>query len=643
MMLFKQLYNWIKYKTLPPSFLFKNRLFIERDSKHRRVMSNYGLSFRNSKWSNYEVYNIKPQFRNAYLRYLFWIIAIIFVIFAFMYYKNYYIALYAYHQLSFWSFVGRDMFGAYVSYVIWILSIMFSIISHLLYSYFFFNFFGTSNDTNQNKTNLSFLPAQTKSNFDNKNLYVSKNDLNWFTYSWLTNPNSFKNTNLLENIFETNISTKWWRSNSELVRNLYKSSFFVNLSSEKQNTYSSNSFLMNIENSNKKFLNTQFLPFSNNNNFLDKFSPFIITKILTNSAINLPDFNFLNLNITEKRYDWNLNSVNTNVNTYPYLVKNKVGFFFMDNFNYQSFSNLFFNFEELWTIQYSIKNQTNSAKWNRWLYRYSILHRKLLKNSHKLTLSKKLLNSGFFDSSLINKNIWASENLSRFSSNEVLPSLFNNYYGNFFNENVNAKNSLSHTLNFTNNGSQKNSLELLNFYETSYFWFLKRFYLFNTLSTNHIKSKLINTPEINPITDYDKNTLLMSYLLKANVLNQSILSHSNNYQITMKDLYAINENLKNYETFNFELKDIYLSNFENDLFNKDNLSILYWLTTRESKNNNILFYNYLKEKNECIYSGETVFNSNNCNTQTLKNLLAVSLINIDYFYLNDLEYLSLFL
>jgi hypothetical protein len=49
-MLFQRLYNWIKYKTLPSSFLFKNRLFIERDSKHRRVLSNFGLSFRNSKW-----------------------------------------------------------------------------------------------------------------------------------------------------------------------------------------------------------------------------------------------------------------------------------------------------------------------------------------------------------------------------------------------------------------------------------------------------------------------------------------------------------------------------------------------------------------------------------------------------------------
>ena len=57
-MLFNRVFNWIKYKTLPPSILFLNRLFVERDSKHRRLTSNLGLTFRNSKWSMYARTNI---------------------------------------------------------------------------------------------------------------------------------------------------------------------------------------------------------------------------------------------------------------------------------------------------------------------------------------------------------------------------------------------------------------------------------------------------------------------------------------------------------------------------------------------------------------------------------------------------------
>ena len=58
-MLFSRVYNWIKYKTLPPSVLFLNRLFVERDSKHRCVLSNLGLTFRNSKWSMYARTNVQ--------------------------------------------------------------------------------------------------------------------------------------------------------------------------------------------------------------------------------------------------------------------------------------------------------------------------------------------------------------------------------------------------------------------------------------------------------------------------------------------------------------------------------------------------------------------------------------------------------
>ena len=64
--LFSKVYNWLKYKTLPPSFLFLNRLLVERDSKHRRITSNLGVTFRNSKWSTYVRTNINVAAKRSY-------------------------------------------------------------------------------------------------------------------------------------------------------------------------------------------------------------------------------------------------------------------------------------------------------------------------------------------------------------------------------------------------------------------------------------------------------------------------------------------------------------------------------------------------------------------------------------------------
>ena len=66
-MLFSLVYTWIKYKMSPPSIVALNRLFVERDSKHRRITSNLGLTFRNSKWSGYARTNINLDAKNDFI------------------------------------------------------------------------------------------------------------------------------------------------------------------------------------------------------------------------------------------------------------------------------------------------------------------------------------------------------------------------------------------------------------------------------------------------------------------------------------------------------------------------------------------------------------------------------------------------
>lgn len=645
-MLFKRLYNWIKYKTLPTSFLFKNRLFIERDSKHRRVLSNFGLSFRNSKWSNYEVYNIKLQFKKNYLRFIFFILFFFLILFFLFFFKKYYIFSYFFNNISFLFWMSIDTFDYYFTFFIWLLFISFSLFFKLIYSYFFYNNFFTNSSSKQM---FSYKPFHyfnfnlNSSFFSSNNLNISKNDLNWIMYSWLINSKSNKKDLILEKLFETKINQKWWNDYSDFFLKLYKLSYLLNLSSSNFNFFYINSNLKKISNKFYKGDYLQTLNFFNNSSLLNNNSSLLYYYLLNNyynyfSFKNNKTFSLKQLN---NRFNWNLYNVNKEIENYSYLIKNKFGMFFLDDLNYQKFSNFIFNYQELWTLNLFLKNQLNSSKWNRWLYRYSILHRKSIKAAHKITLSKRLINSGFYDSKLFDKNVWASEHLSYLNSKNSFNSLFFNSYKDLFD--IKSDNLSHFSTSFFNNGDQKNSLSLFSFYENSYFWYLKRFYLFNNLSTNFIKSKL-NINKKQKLNDNNvfkfnnsKYQTLLSYFLNSSYTNLSNYSHFYDNNIL---------NLNFYYNFNYfksnSIKDLYLLNNENDILVKDNLNLLYWITSNSSKNNNLTFFNYLNYFKKINSDNSIIFFKNNDDFFNLNFWLLYSLVNIDSYYINDALYLSLF-
>ena len=646
-MLFQRLYNWIKYKTLPSSFLFKNRLFIERDSKHRRVFSNFGLSFRNSKWSNYETYNIKLQFRKAYSKFIFLILSTVLAFLFIFYFNQYYIIFYFFNNISFFFWISIDTFDYYLSFLTWLITVLFSVFFNLIYSYFFFNNFSNKTEKYQSEFNNNlFLKLPLNSSFNSKNLYASKHDLNWFLYSWLTNPTSNKNTIILENLFEPNLNKNWWNVYHDFFIKLYKLSYLLKNASQTSSSFWLNTKLKIFSNNFYKGDYSKTLNYFINNPSLNSYSSLIFYYVINNyynyfETLTNKSSSLIFLN---KKYEWNLYNFTNELNCYPFLLKNRTGMFFLDNFNYEIFSNFIFNFEELWSLNNFFKNQLNSSKWNRWLYRYSILHRKLLKFSHKITLSKKLINSGFYDSKIFNKNIWANEYLNKISSIDSFSTFFSNYYSSFFN--LTSFDNLSYTFNVTNNNSLTSNLNLLNFYENSYFWYLKRFYLLNSLSSNFIKSKnILNTNSVNYLslsdlktTNLTKYSMFLSYLLNSNFINLQLYSHSNNYYSN----FTTNRVSTDFN-YNF-FKDIYLLTNDTDLLTKDNLNLFYWISSNTSYSNNLLFFNYLNTQNFfLLHSYSSYFFLNNYrDSNNLNYWLAHSLLNTDSMYLNDIVYLSLF-
>lgn len=154
-------------------------------------------------------------------------------------------------------------------------------------------------------------------------------------------------------------------------------------------------------------------------------------------------------------------------------------------------------------------DQASIARWHRWVYRYNLLHRGSVAAAHNLTMSKKLLSSGYFDSSLQSRNLWASGFFAKSQQRPVkrlVPKTMRALYGDVLTGSSTA---------FSN----------LNFYEESYFWNLKRFYMLNNLAANKITSaRSLATPHA-----AISNITTSSYLTNMSNLSTSLVNTNGSY------------------------------------------------------------------------------------------------------------------
>jgi hypothetical protein len=148
------------------------------------------------------------------------------------------------------------------------------------------------------------------------------------------------------------------------------------------------------------------------------------------------------------------------------------------------------------------------------------------------------------------------------------------------------KNKFSNNYNnfgycLTNNNSHSNSLELLDLYENSYFWFIKRFYFFNTLPSNFIKTNAsLTSPDSSSnktlLNKHDyahlKHSAALSFLLKSRFLTLFP------YSVYLYEDFNDNLSLNKFNTFSdhfFNFKDLYLFYSDNEILSKDSLNIVY--------------------------------------------------------------------
>lgn len=228
------------------------------------------------------------------------------------------------------------------------------------------------NSSSATLTNVLYKPSQ--------NMYSP------LFLSWLnTTSNNELTSSSIEELAKSNTDRRNWSTYQEVFKTLYLASYNLSIVN---NT-------INISNINSKDVYTI-------NNFVNQFN----TNLLTDeSKTNTPHHYF----VTDSKNVWNLNTFSSELNKYNNLILAKTGSFYLNDLSFNKINQLVTSSPELASLTSSMLNQTKVIKWNRWLYRYNILHRKTVKNSHKLTMVKKLITTGFYDSSLTSNNIWASD------------------------------------------------------------------------------------------------------------------------------------------------------------------------------------------------------------------------------------------
>jgi len=192
------LYNWIKYKTLPPSILFKNRLYVERDSKFRRITNNLGLTFRNVKWTNYEMNNLHLKFFSSYYIIIVFVITVSFIFFTY-FNLAYYTTSTVFNGVAFVLWSGIDLVDYYIDFIIWSTVVFLSTFLKGLHAYFYTPF------VNADKQIVKLIYLQK---FKDEKLYnvlddhsFAQKDFKWVIFTWLNNSKTSLKDLQLEKLF----------------------------------------------------------------------------------------------------------------------------------------------------------------------------------------------------------------------------------------------------------------------------------------------------------------------------------------------------------------------------------------------------------------------------------------------------------
>ena len=544
-MLFSRVYNWIKYKTLPPSVLFLNRLFVERDSKHRRVTSNLGLTFRSSKWSTYARVNVNLNSKTNYFQIVSKALLTSFLVLGLYAFSSYYntspFSNYGYPLV--WFLFDADLYLKVVfsSSLFCTLQLLTSSLQNRLLDSFSLSSL-TASSVDQSLSTPAQLP---------KRLHKS------VLYTWLTS-NSCKGD--VSTMFGASESSSSRDTSIEITQRLYQLSNLLSKSS--QSNISTSALFEKLESETLSEV-SRYATLSSNAN-----SSVVLDYLLLGSYNNSSTNSYFS-----ECSHWSLDSIQRELGTSPESLKTLEGLFYATSFSYSKLNNLSMSLPEMGGLRHSVEDQLSAIRWQRWLYKYNILHRASLKNTMYITSAKKLLSSGFYGSSLSTNNIWAASAMGNSSQGQdVVQNLTQAIYGDFSRVNASLNTHIAPNSGFYNSAL----LGSLGFYELSYHWFIQRFYQFNTLNSNRV----VSLPSLKSPTTPLLFTNVHQY--ESSKLNFSLgVSNALTYEGSVLDFNLSPSSTKS-AVANFSDSDVYLQYSDYSTFSKQKVEIIRNLTSNST-------------------------------------------------------------
>lgn len=522
------MFNWLKLKMISPSVLHRNRLYIERDSKTRRVMTNFGLTFRNSKWSDYSLNNVNLYSLEKFKRFMSTLIGGL-SLFLFLFLLN----ASGFYVIDLPTFIiCKEAVWLYYDWAT--LSLFTCIFSYSYPLQASFNwlvqvFLGKVFTTTVSRSASLTTPSQSPSSYPQPtpSTFGLTQESKLETY-WDQLPAEWRKviavTWLEESGWSPSFKTFWtWQfyQSTDSSLQIKKSKFFL------KRLYKAADQVAKVQ--------TRF-PVELTNNFFD--SPFVklmqsstplsmqyFTPLLTFKDSS-PSQNSSGVPVFKHLARWNLARYNQEFQNPLVTTTWRLGAFYSTHLNLWSV-----NAKKRSTLLTSLVNdsltqQVKFLKWMRWLYRYNILHRNVIYNSHKVTSIKKLLSSGFFKSRLAHQNLWASNFFARNPSISLqMPAYMQSLYGDTI------QGSGGNSSHLRSESGKLNPYYRLSVYEKSYFYYLHRFQYFNTLPSLTISANLKlagNNSNVESSAtgnamqvSYVTNSLLKSYTLTNHPLNWS--------------------------------------------------------------------------------------------------------------------------
>lgn len=609
--IFNKIYSNFKAKMLPPSLNSKNRLFIERDSKHRRITANIGTTFRNSKWRNYTLKNTSTLDRSNYLRSLlsfFKVVLSLYIIYVFILcFSALGLDTFIVDRISDHLECEREIIQHWRDFLPVLLHFMWRIVYEEITNYLLGSH-SHSFSTVVGRIRRTIYSVVTQ---DPYKAIIAQGEMDK------------ESSRELDSIVP---ATHLTRHYADLL-----TATLVDIDANSRRRIDFNHFPV------KQLFDVVYL--------LPQYDRPVI-RLAGRDAdcgypgvvpMYMPAFRPKKLP-TEPRY--RTKEIDRWLPSYGRhaRLKNKVSYeiFNCGDLDYQLVAEYALH-NELYLIAESMVYRTDAAKIMRWSYRYNLLHRKSMINSHKLTSAKKLLGPGFFDSTSSQNNVWFSTNFSRqnlFDSSSTLKQL--NAHWHLMYRSSLGSSPITHIGSQNFKDIQK-SFNFLCYYESSFHFLLKRVSTFLTLGSNVFTSTpSLNTSSNNSVdrTDRISNNawrMLVTNLGRSITLTGGVINpwHS---RISLINTSAESNSLN-------LTKDVVLPTWEYDFLTDDQLDMLINITASLSSDSRSISFFSVDFTSQIDYTADLHFVTSESITSNLFSPFFVLLRNEQYF-VKDLYLLS---